>query len=282
MKYLAQTTSKPNNEEGRQNQDAIQVALKRVDNIQYFALSDGAGAYGAFNSEWSQLLVDKCPSKPMKSIAEIDVWITEIYQDFYNNAQRQLLQKEYLINKFNKEGSAATLVACWVEEFEEQIEIHILSYGDSFFALNFNENWHFPDKRKSIEMYAQDPYLLNWNIENTLEAGFCFNTFTVAKNIKFELFVSSDAIGQLLLSMYQKQFDTAKITKLLNNQLSYNLVLKSVLNSALDLSELLKSYSINLNTQEDFIGYCNQLFQENLLESDDYSLAYLSNGIEDL
>lgn len=282
MKYLAQTTSKPNNEEGRQNQDAIQVTLKSVDNIQYFALSDGAGAYGAFNSEWSQLLVNKCPSKPLKLISEIDSWITEIYQDFYENAQSQLLQKEYLINKFNKEGSAATFVACWIEEIDEEIYIQLLSYGDSFFALNFNEGWHFPEKRNSIELYAQDPYLLNWNVENTPIEGFSFQTFSVSKNVKFELFVCSDAIGQLILTMYQKQFHTTQITKLMNHQLSYNSVLKSVLNSELELSELLESFKIYLNTKEDFTGYCNQLFQENLLESDDYSLVYLGNSIEDL
>ena len=113
MKYLAQTTPKPNNEEGRKNQDAIQIELNQVENVSYFALADGAGGYGAFNSEWAQLLVDNCPAKPIQSTNEIDNWITAIYQDFYKNAEESLKTKEYLVNKFYKEGSASTLVACW-------------------------------------------------------------------------------------------------------------------------------------------------------------------------
>ena len=275
--YIAKTATKPTQDEEerqhRSNEDAIDLDLRSNGDrtITYAALSDGAGGTGAFCGQWANYLVDNCPDFPIKDMAALDAWITHIYQPFYKWCLAALVKKSFLNNKFYLEGSAATFVAFWLEETDEQTQLHLLSYGDSFYLLKQGDTYIFPEQRNSIEKYHQNPYLLNWKDEQSIPAGFSYRCQTLAKDAHFALLLCSDAVGQMLLSHYQKNDE--RIQTLSQTTLSFNTHLKQCLASPYTIMDILGQLIDSLLTRQSFETYMYQLHQQGYLEADDYSVA---------
>ena len=76
MKNIVITISKL--EDSTINEDAIKATDSMI------AVSDGAGGGGVYAERWSEYLVNHLPEIPIKSFEELDSWIEEIWEPFYN------------------------------------------------------------------------------------------------------------------------------------------------------------------------------------------------------
>ena len=111
MKNIAVSISKF--EDGVINEDAVIATEKMI------AVSDGAGGGGVYAERWSSYLVNHLPEVPIKSFDELDGWIEDIWETFYNDCEESAKQEGgMLLDKFYDEGSFATLAVIWRENNE--------------------------------------------------------------------------------------------------------------------------------------------------------------------
>lgn len=277
--YQAQTLAKSSDGgDSADNQDAISTDLSNNEaGIYRAALSDGAGGVGVFCGEWAKHLVSHCPSLPLATLDALDNWITVIYEPFYEQWKKVVEEERtFLKDKFYLQGSAATLVAFWLDtqQSTDVFKIHLLSYGDSFYYLRQGEQVQLPPQRSSIEQYQQNPCLLNWKDEKSPEKGFSYRCYDLAKDQAFRLILCSDAVGQCLLSHYQKQDDN--IIALSQGVYAYNQQLSNCLNSPYSVEVLIENMQTAMHSAVTFQDFCHSLYQQNYLLRDDYSVIMLS------
>ena len=106
MKRFATSIGKT--EQGCINEDAV-IARENI-----IAVSDGAGGGGLFAERWSAYLLNHLPATPINSADELDAWIGDIWEPYYNQCEEDAKQLGGLsLDKFYDEGSFATLVAVW-------------------------------------------------------------------------------------------------------------------------------------------------------------------------
>ena len=96
-------------EDGVLNEDAVFYSPSLI------AVSDGAGGGGVFAERWSHYLVYNLQSKPITSFEELDAWIENIWEQFYNECEAWAKKQQdgLFLKKFYDEGSFATLAALW-------------------------------------------------------------------------------------------------------------------------------------------------------------------------
>ncbi len=179
-------------ERGCINEDAVVVGNN------FIAVSDGAGGGGLFAERWSRYLLAYLPHKPIGSANELDEWIGEIWEQFYNDCEEDAkLLGSMSLEKFYDEGSFATLVAAW------QVDANTcewISFGDSV-AFHYN----YTTKRLEHSFgrlgdFDEPPYLINCkdelNKEGFHKGSFCTNDSSV-------VFAASDALSHYIMMMYE-------------------------------------------------------------------------------
>lgn len=53
------------------------------------AVSDGAGGGGLFAERWSRYMLDHLPDTPMLSAEDLDQWLEQIWEPFYNQCEAE-------------------------------------------------------------------------------------------------------------------------------------------------------------------------------------------------
>lgn len=190
MKKYSISMGKP--EQGCINEDAV-FANKNL-----IAVSDGAGGGGLFAERWSAYLLEHLPESPICNAEELDAWIDDIWETYYNQCEEDAKQTGGLsLDKFYDEGSFATLVAVWkVADFE----YHWMSYGDSMaFHYNFKTK-QLEHSFGSLADFDKPPYLINCKDE-LLKDGFYKGVFHTDTNSV--IFTASDALAHYVMMMYE-------------------------------------------------------------------------------
>lgn len=256
-------------EPGCINEDA---ALAR-DNV--IAVSDGAGGGGLFAERWSRYLLDHLPDTPICSAEELDSWIEQIWEPFYNQCEADAKQMGSMsLEKFYDEGSFATLVAVWRTS---ETTCRWMSFGDSVaFCYDF-------DTHKLIHTFGylgdfdNPPYLINCKDEIN-KKGFKSGEWDL--NGHSVVFAASDSLAHYILMMYEvcnkniyenelKEAEThrsknenyIKMAKALTRINFEKNVLRKLLNCA--------------NHPTNFKRHLESLVRKGLLAMDDYSLSLL-------
>lgn len=282
MKTLAKSTTKPENDANRKNEDAFCIKEFATNSkiTKLISLADGAGGTGVFAAEWAEFLCQNLPEKPLLSLAEVDVWLGENCTKFYE-MYLPLAQKDtFLSNKFLQEGSAATLVALWINETEKLL--HFVNIGDSvlFCYDKISNELSLPTHIENLLFFEQNPVLLNWADESTNDTQFSAGKYELVDNQVFIL--ASDAMAQWIWLNYllrsedetdKKQLQTIvekgfKMKELLqNNEKNYH---KNI-SFELWLSSL--QVALEINVFEKFV-YRN--YEKNCVVRDDYTVILIN------
>ncbi len=129
------------------------------------AVSDGAGASGLFCGAWAEELVERLPVAPLISIDDLNRWLDGFCLKFRQTIQTQCKSDPPKHSKFVREGSFATLSACWLTADETAVTAHWLGYGDSpllVFDCTGSEPELVLAHPASLAAFDRDPHLLNW------------------------------------------------------------------------------------------------------------------------
>ncbi len=147
-----------------ENEDAVKYF--EDDNIIKIAMSDGAGGAGIYCKHWAEYLVDNQPEQSFKKDLETNEWFLSTSKLFYKE-NIELINKSdpFILEKFNTEGSYATIMYVWLQK-----NINQLSYtgiGDTtLFIFREINNDYSPilitpiNEQKNLNDF---PKLVNWN-----------------------------------------------------------------------------------------------------------------------
>ena len=256
-------------ESGCINEDA---ALARNNVI---AVSDGAGGGGLFAERWSRYLLDLLPDTPICSADELDRWIEQIWEPFYNQCEADAKQMGGMsLEKFYDEGSFATLVAVW--RTSETI-CRWMSFGDSVaFCYDF-------DTHKLIHTFDclgdfdNPPYLINCKDEINAK-GFKSGEWNISDHSV--VFAASDSIAHYILMMYEVSKDT--YTEEFQEAEAHHSKNENYIKVALSMPNInfeknvLRKLMNCANHPTNFKRHIESLLRKGLLAVDDYSFAVLA------
>ena len=264
MKNLAVTISKL--EESTINEDAI-IARENL-----IAVSDGAGGGGVYAERWSSYLVNHLPEVPIKSFDELDGWIEDIWETFYNDCEENAKQEGgMLLDKFYDEGSFATLAVIWKEN---NATCRWLTYGDSV-VFHYNKNTKTLEHSFSkLADFTQPPYLINCKDElNPL--GLKSGTFQT--NDSSILFVATDALSHYILMMYevsQKDEYKMELQNAINNHSKNGILIKNALQiKTLDFEKDVLNKLLNCKIPINIKRHISAINRKGLIGHDDYTFA---------
>lgn len=248
------------------NEDAARASSDII------AISDGAGGGGLYAEKWAKYLIDKLPPSPIKSFAELDNWIGNIWEPFYNECEKEAQKSGgMLLDKFYDEGSFATLTAVWRTSKDE---CHWISYGDSV-------SFHYDATTEKLEFsipsildFEKPPYLINCKDELNTK-GFRIGRFKTSEHSV--VFSCSDALSFYIIMAYelahcnefgedlhQLELQNSRYTNCLRMAVSENLSFKIAISKIL-----------NCRNNEAFKKHMMKLLKNKLICLDDYSIAVL-------
>ena len=269
MKRLSTSIGKP--EPGCINEDAVVVRENLI------AVSDGAGGGGLFAERWSTYLLNHLPSTPIGSADELDAWIGDIWEPYYNQCETEVKQLGGLsLDKFYDEGSFATLVAVWKLS---DSECQWMSFGDSV-AFHYNyRTKRLEHSYGNIADFDKPPYLINCKDE-LLKEGFrkgMFHTDTDSL-----VFVASDALAHYVMMMYEianidrfkQELNAAESHSSKNS--NFIMVAKAICGVDFEKDVLDKLIHI-VGHPTNFRRHMQGLFRKGLIACDDYSIAMIIN-----
>lgn len=241
------------------------------------AISDGAGGGGVYADLWSQHLVDRLPATPISTFKELDDWMDEIWEPFYNSCE-QLAQKEggILLDKFYNEGAFATLVAVWRTSDHD---CKWFSYGDSVaFCYNPTHRELFHSFSKLAD-FNKPPYLLNCKDEIN-ETGFRAGEFHVGKGTI--VFCASDALAHYILASYEmsrKDCFADELADAIQCRTRNSVCIEAIhaMNKKSNFdSKVIKKLILNASrNRHNFKLHLSKLRQMNMLTHDDYSISVM-------
>lgn len=250
--------------QGTVNEDAVK-ALNHV-----IAVSDGAGGGGVYAERWSEYLLAHLPEKPILSFNELDEWIGEIWEEFYNDCEALAKQEGgMLMDKFYDEGSFATLVAVWrISEKEYQW----ISYGDS---VAFHYNWEtdvLSHSFTSLSDFNKPPYLINCKDELS-PSGFRNGTFYTDRHSV--VFCTSDTLAHYILMMYELSHcgnysDELQQAERFRTKDAQFIQIASA--GKIDFGKVLTKL-LNCRSTSNFTKHMESLLRKRLIAIDDYSMV---------
>ena len=265
MKKFATSIGKP--EQGCINEDAV-IAQENI-----IAVSDGAGGGGLFAERWSAYLLNHLPATPISSADELDAWIGDIWEPYYNQCETDAKKLGGLsLDKFYDEGSFATLVAVWRLS---DTECQWMSFGDS---VAFHYNYRTKRLEHSFGTLAdfdKPPYLINCKDE-LLKEGFRKGMFHLDSDSV--VFVVSDALAHYMMMMYEianidrfKQELDAAESKYSKNS-NYIKVARAIREVKFE-KDVINKLTNTVGHLTNFRRHVQSLIRKGLIAYDDYSLA---------
>ena len=264
MKNIAVSISKF--EDGVINEDAVIATEKMI------AVSDGAGGGGVYAERWSSYLVNNLPDNPILSFDELDGWIEDIWETFYNDCEESAKQEGgMLLDKFYDEGSFATLAAIWKQDNETY---RWISYGDSV-AFHYDKaSGKLEHSFTKLVDFNEPPYLINCKDElNPL--GLKSGTFQT--NDSSILFAATDALSHYILMMYKvslKDEYKMELQNAINNHSKNGILIKNALQiKSFDFEKDVLNKLLNCKIPKNMKRHISAIKRKGLIGHDDYSFV---------
>lgn len=215
------------------SEDSLMISSSKL------AIADGAGGTGIYCGEWAEKLVESLPTKPITTFQEFSQFLQPISEEFSKKVDQLVSSDEFKESKFWDEGSASTLVACWIVEKE----IKWIAYGDSqVMYLDQNGMLHSFPNQKSSELTG-GTHLLNCN---QLPETQHLHIGTINLKDCNRILLASDAVSKMILEQNEGGTDINKhLIKLYNRANKENDFLKYVKSKGIEPDD----YSLIISKQ---------------------------------
>ncbi len=268
-------------------------------------VADGAGSSGMFCGAWAEELVERLPETPITGLEDLNRWIDGFWEDFAAEFKRSASQDAAKLSKFVREGSYATLVACWLSRRDDGLSMRWLGYGDSLLLVfgRDGDNVALTDCYPStLEALGHDPHLLNWK---QLPEETRLRTGTMDFHGRTTVILASDGVGQFVLlrylaDMYSRHAGSApanppeQARDLLNEfrrlvQTGDGRLAEAAKvhleNQGTGFADQLAALQTSLVSEEAFLGMMREYHQRGLLPNDDATLIMIeidNRGVDGL
>ena len=264
MKNIAVSISKF--EDGVINEDAT-IALDSV-----IAVSDGAGGGGVYAERWSAYLVNHLPETSIGTFEELDGWIEQIWEPFYNDCEESAKQEGgMLLDKFYDEGSFATLAAVWKQDNETY---RWISFGDSVVFHYDKTSGELKHSFTKLADFNEPPYLINCK-DKLNPKGFRSGFFkSSGESI---VFMASDTLSHYIMMMYEvskKNYYNEEIQEAMNAHSKNSTFIKNAMNiKKHDFEKDVLKKLMNCRNWMNMKRHISALVKKGLIGHDDYSFV---------
>ena len=257
MKNIVITISKL--EDSTINEDAIKATDSMI------AVSDGAGGGGVYAERWSTYLVNHLPEIPIKSFDELDRWIEEIWEPFYNACEETAKQEGgMLLDKFYDEGSFATLAVVW----KDKENCHWMSYGDSVIFHYDKKSGKLENSFSKLADFNEPPYLINCKDELNPK-GFRSGYFKSSKDSI--IFAASDTLSH---EVNKKDCYHEELQEAINAHSKNGIFIKNAIGiNKLDFENDVLNKLMNCRNWMNLKRHISALVKRGLICNDDYSFV---------
>lgn len=245
----------------------------------FVAVSDGAGGSGVFASEWSNYLLEHIdPNMPISTFEELDSWIDQICDEFYQRHELIALKEDGIFQrKFYKEGSCATLAAIW------RVSPNLckwVTYGDSVV-------FHYDRFKQSLDFHSTDlrsfslpPHLISSNMPLD-PRGFKRGEFEI--NDSSVVFAASDALSHFIIMMYMVH-NKSRFAKEIDSIMRFHSkdaeLLGLAMETNLSFESIVQKLEQAVTDQSCFDKFIKGIYDAGLIEIDDYSLVFVKMSHE--
>ncbi|MBF0355812.1 MAG: hypothetical protein HQL43_11305 [Alphaproteobacteria bacterium] len=266
----------------RQNEDKFRLHRSRDGLLA--AVSDGAGGTGLFCGAWAETLVNRLPGRPIVGINELNRWLDCFCLSFRSDYSQRAKSQPVKHAKFVKEGSCATLAACWLSFLRGRAVMRWLGYGDSQIMV-FDRTGPRPVLTTSFPSTLSDlgrtPALLNWK---DLPDKAKLSTGVATLPARATIAVASDGIGQYLLLRYLALHAPGASNSKMSEAFSRLAEGDSKLGDAIraqrkqaqePFARVLDALRQALKSDQAFLAYVRARHKEGLLANDDATLLLI-------
>lgn len=262
MKNIA--VSIPKFDENVINEDAA-IALDFM-----IAVSDGAGGGGVYAERWSEYLVNHLPDTSIETFNELDSWIEQIWEPFYNDCEEIAKQEGgMLLDKFYDEGSFATLAAVWKQDDETY---RWISYGDSVVFHYDRTSGELKHSFTKLADFNTPPYLINCKDELNSKG---FRSGIFKSSGESIIFVASDTLSHYILMMYEVSKNKCyeeELQEAINAHSKNVTFIKNAMNiNYFDFEKEVLNKLLNCKNWLNMKRHINCLIKKGLIGYDDYS-----------
>ncbi|CAH2598639.1 Protein phosphatase 2C domain-containing protein [Rhodovastum atsumiense] len=190
----------------RQNEDRFRLSSGKHGMLA--AVADGAGGSGLFCGPWAETLLTRLPDQPLTGIAALNQWLEGFCLEFQRSFSERAKAEPRKHSKFMREGSFATLTACWLEESDQHgVSCRWTVYGDSPMLVfdRTGPGWALlVGHPGSLRAFDQDPSLLSWKMLPTAAA---LRSGSLQLPARATVVLATDGVGQFLFLRYLAALD---------------------------------------------------------------------------
>jgi len=260
-----------------ENEDALRIAEGSLFDL--FAMSDGAGGAGIYCKEWANFIVNNQPEFPILSNEEQSIWFQKISKSFYEFIKPKVNYDNIFIGeKFDSEGSYATLLYVWVSKKEKKYFLSGIGDTTLFHFKKTNDNYSIkfiePINRQTT--LNDNPELINWQ----KPLGYSL----LSKSVDYEngdtIIICTDSLSRrivyqlLLINQFQtEQFLTENINKTYRRDFLEHLKINQKLFEMREFVDYLRNL-IGMSA-DSFRAELTKWVERNELEKDDYSFIII-------
>lgn len=260
-----------------ENEDAMEYIVSN--DFDKIAVSDGAGGAGIYCKNWAEHLVKNQPEQPFTNKEIANEWFLKNSESFYKENIESINKMDpFILEKFIKEGSYATLLFVWWNKLTNNIQYS--GVGDTtLFVFRKNKTEYEPilitpiEEQNSLDDF---PKLLNWN----KELNFDLTSKEIELRIDDIIIICTDSLARWLI-YHLLIFSTTETQNLLGNKIIKNIDIdkleniKQFTNQYKNLSDLLIKIENTLNESAVFFKKVLQKqINAHQLEKDDYTIVF--------
>lgn len=262
------SVSIPKFEEGVINEDAA-IALDSM-----IAVSDGAGGGGVYAERWSAYLVNHLPKTPIGTFEELDGWIEQIWEPFYNDCEESAKQEGgMLLDKFYDEGSFATLAVAWKQD---KGICHWVSYGDSVVFHYNKKSGKLIHSFTKLADFNQPPFLINCKDELN-PIGFRCGQFRYDE--ESVIFAATDTLSHYIIMMYElskrADYEEELLEAMYAHSKNGTFIKKAMVIKKFDFGKDVIKKMMNCRNWMNMKRHIASLINKGLIGHDDYSFVIL-------
>ncbi len=284
------SVAKPNNDSfslgdrlvWRQSEDRFRLQKFRDGLIA--AVSDGAGGSGLFCGAWAEALINRLPKRPITGFNDLNRWLDGFCLSFRGIHAKQAQAQPVKHAKFVREGSYATLAACWFSFLRNRMVMRWLGYGDSQIMI-FDRTGPRPilttSYPSSLAALGRAPTLLNWK---DVPSKVSLSVGAVALPSRATIIVASDGVGQYVLLRYLSSNSPGLVNSKMTEEFSRLSDEDSRLGDAIRAQRKygqepfikeLEALREALKSDSTFLAYVRARHKDGLLANDDATLLMI-------
>ncbi len=185
----------------RRSEDRFRI--DKTDDGVLAVVSDGAGSSGLYCGMWAEYIVKHLSDTPIETAEGLDDWMGGFWKEFSDKAKKIAEKHPVKRSKLVKEGSCATMTACWLkQDAGGKVRLDWCAYGDSpMYVFEWEKGFPYlvHCHPLSLALFDMPPHLLNWKDVPRKDQ---FHHGSMDIGSRMTVVLASDGIGQFVLMKY--------------------------------------------------------------------------------